>query len=86
MAQEKEKLGESVSRLGRFAGATEAEKKKKQPDMVGRIQAFGRSEMERKKKEDAEKKKKASEVKTAPPAEEGFLTRMYKKYIGGGSK
>lgn len=80
-----ETTGESVNRLGRFAGATKDETKKKQPDMVGRIQQFARDEQARKKKEEEEKKKKAAApVNTAP--QEGFLTRMYKKYVTGETK
>ena len=79
MPRQQESTSESVSRLGRFAGAAKDETKKKQPDMVARIQQFAREESERKKKEEEEKKKKP--VQTAP--QEGFLTRMYKKYVSG---
>jgi endo-1,4-beta-D-glucanase Y len=82
--QQGESTSESASRLGRFAGKmTEEDKeKKKQPSAVEKIQQFAAAENERKRKEEEEKKKKkAGEVSTAP--EEGFLTRMYKKYVSG---
>lgn len=73
---------EGASRLGRFAGATSDEQKKKQPDMVGRIQKYAQEEAERQKKKKAEDEaKKKAPVNTAP--QDGFLTRMYKKYVSG---
>jgi len=73
---------EGASRLGGYVSGAKEETKKKQPDMVGRIQAM--SAAENKRKEEEAKKKKAGAVTTAP--EDGFLTKMYKKYIGGGDK
>lgn len=82
MARQQEGLAESASRLGRFAGATKDEKKKDKPDMVGRIQQFARDEQERQRKKKAEEEaRKKQPVQTAP--QEGFLTRMYKKYVSG---
>lgn len=79
MRQQQESTSESASRLGRFAGSTQTTKGKTDP--IKSIQDFAKSENERKRKEEEEKKKKAAQVTTAPPQEEGFLSRMYKKYI-----
>ena len=82
MGQEKsETLSESFARLGRFKKAAEGGG----GDMVKGIQNFAAKEAERKRKEAEDAKKKAtSGVDTAP--EDGFLTRMYNKYIGGSKK
>lgn len=77
--QQTESTAESASRLGRFAGSTQTSSAKKDP--IKSLQDFAAAENERKRKEEEEKKKKAAQVSTAPPEEEGFLTRMYKKYV-----
>lgn len=85
--QQQENLTESASRLGRFAGSTQTQQGKSDP--IKNIQEFAKAENERKRKEEEEKKKKAAQVSTAPAQEEGFLSRMYKKYVSpymGGSQ
>lgn len=70
-----EMAGEGAANLNKFGTAT-----KKSGDIVKNVQDYAKAENERKAKE-AEAKKKAP-VKTAP--EDGFLTKMYKKYVSGG--
>jgi hypothetical protein len=81
--QQKESTGESVNRLGRFAGSTQTKEAKSDP--IANIQKFAREEQERqRKKKEEEAAKKKQPVNTAP--QEGFLTRMYKKYVTGETK
>lgn len=80
MARQQESTSESVSRLGRFGSSTQTKEAKSDP--IANIQKFAREETERqRKKKEEEAKKKKQPVDTAP--QEGFLTRMYKKYVSG---
>lgn len=70
--------GEGASRLGRFG--TALKDKKKDNDIVGRIQGYAKSENERAA---AEKKKKAANPSVAPS--KGFFGKMVDKYYHGKS-
>lgn len=67
---------EGASRLGKFGSAMKD--KSKPTDMVTRLHDYGKAEVERKKKADAEKKK--APASTAPS--KGFFGRMMDKYSG----
>lgn len=87
MGQEKtESIMESFARLGRLKKMAEGtDEKKKGGGLIEGIQGFAAKEAARKKKEAEDAaKKKITPIATAP--EDGFLTRMYKKYVGGGDK
>lgn len=75
--QEKQTGAQAASagadRLGRFGGAMKGATK---TDAVSKLQAFGKSEMERQKKKKAEE---AAKPKTAAPSQ-GFFGRMMDKY------
>jgi len=80
-----ESIFDSFAKLKRLKSSVE-EQNKKGGDATTAVQGFAAKEATRKKKEaDEAAKKKATPVTTAP-SEDGFLTRMYKKYVSGGDK